>query len=313
MRALLAACTLAAILPVKGLAQGLAQEQAPGQAQPFSFGVLAPLGEAGLSLTAWREALAVTDADSLAFVVANGIKASGEPCSDRLYGQRKDILDSAKNGVILSLAAGDWVDCKRANGRSAGVERLARLREIFFSGEFSLGGTRLPLHRQSTIPMFRGYGENARWEVGDVMFATLHLPADNNHYVADAGRNSEFEDRLIANQDWLKRLFVLATLRKMGGVVIFTDGDPDLLSERKRGAAFRRDGFREIRRAISRRAAGFPGRVLVVHGHPAPDREPSGTIRWSGNLGVLAAGPPWTKVRVNPTAPALFSVAGEAR
>src|SRR5690606_13370244 len=188
------------------------------------------------------------------------------------------------------------------------VERLARLREIFFYGEFSLGGTRLPLHRQSTNPMFRDYGENVRWEVGEILFATLNLPAGNNHYLADAGRNSEFEDRLIANQDWLKRLFVLATLRKMDGVVIFTDGDPDLLSERKRNPAVRRDGFREIRREISRRAAGFPGRVLVVHGQPAPDRGTARAIRWSGNLGTLAAAPDWIKVRVDPAAPAWLPV-----
>jgi hypothetical protein len=305
-QALLAACALTAAW------------QAQAQAQKFSFGVLPPLSRADPDQPALRAALAATDEDRLAFVVANGIKASAEPCTDRLYSQRKDLLDSAKNGVILSLAGSDWADCKRTNGRTAAVERLARLRELFFSGEFSLGDSKLPLHRQSTTAKFRSYGENARWEVAGIMFATLNLPANNNHYLADAGRNSEFEDRLIADQDWLKHLFVLATLRKMDGVVIFTDGDPDLLSQRRQrgGSAPRRDGFREIRREISRRAAGFPGRVLVVHAEPGPSPSPSpgsSGIRWSGNLGVLAAGPGWTRISVDPASPALFSAAGNLR
>ena len=33
---------------------------------------------------------------------------------------------------------------------------------------------------------FRAYSENARWEIGNVMFATFNLPANNNHYRIEA-------------------------------------------------------------------------------------------------------------------------------
>jgi len=132
-----------------------------------------------------------------------------------LYSDRKTLLDEAKNGLIVSLTASDWTECKNAHGRSAAAERLNRLRDLFFVDEFSLGASKIPLVRQSTMPKFRSYVENARWEVDNVLFATINLPAANNHYRTDAGRNSEFEDRLIANRDWLHRIFMFAAHRKI--------------------------------------------------------------------------------------------------
>ena len=53
-------------------------------ATPFSFGVIAKPVKASDSETVLREAIIESDADNLAFVVASGIKAAEEPCSDSL-------------------------------------------------------------------------------------------------------------------------------------------------------------------------------------------------------------------------------------
>jgi len=95
------------------------------------------------------------------------------------------------------------------------------LRDLFFSDEFSFGASKLPVIRQSVAVKFRSYGENARWEFGNILFATINLPADNNHYLPDAGRNSEFEDRAIANRDWLQRVFTFAARKKWKGLYCF--------------------------------------------------------------------------------------------
>jgi hypothetical protein len=279
----------------------------PAFSQPseFSFGVIAHAFKSASDESVLRDAIVQTDADNLAFVVANGIKSNAEPCDDQVYNDRKSLLNEAKNGLILSLAASDWADCKRENGRSAAMERLNRLRDVFFTGEFSFGGSKIPMVRQSTARKFRSYGENARWEFGDIMFATINLPANNNHYLAAAGRNSEFEDRLIANRDWLQRIFAVATRKKLDGIVLFCDGDP--LSEPSSASLFNlnrnRDGFSETRRQITTLAAGFHGKVLIVHGQTKSRPLPQNSIAWRDNLGDLEVASGWVKFTVNPLCP----------
>lgn len=273
----------------------------------ISFAVIAPPSDAAPDLSAVQDSILETDRDNLAFAVALGLKGSGEPCSDLLYRQRKDVLDGAKNGLIVSLSGSDWVKCRTADGKSAAVGRLNHLRDFLFTDELSLGGTRIPLLRQSAIPKFRSYAENARWELQDVMFATLNLPSDNNHYLSDAGRNSEFEDRTIANRDWVQRLFAHATRDKLRGIVIFCDGNP--LAKPSR--TMQRDGFGEIRRQILAAASKFPGQVLVVHRQPAAREVKAPAIRWRGNVGETAIRSGWQKISADPSTPMLFALESE--
>ncbi|MFS0753346.1 hypothetical protein ABC383_01425 [Noviherbaspirillum sp. 1P10PC] len=293
-----------------GLMLALALPASPASAQPmpFSFGAIGHVFRGAADDGVMRKAIIESDADNLAFVVVNGVKAVDEPCSDALYDQRLALLSQAKNGVVLSLAGSDWADCKRSNGRPAAMERLTRVRDVYFQDEMSFGATRLPLSRQSTSSKFRSYAENARWEVGNIVFATVNLPAPNNHYLTDAGRNGEFEDRLIANRYWLQRTFTFAQREKRDGIVLFCDGNPALLSGRTgvRSPDGARDGFAEVRRQILALAGSYGGKVLVVHGSarlPAPK-----SIRWRGNLGELALPAGWLKVNVRPEDATLFSL-----
>ncbi|WP_211440762.1 hypothetical protein [Collimonas humicola] len=279
----------------------------------FSFAVIAHAFRSNSDETTLRNAIAETDADNLAFVVANGIKASTEPCSDKLYSQRKALLSSAKNGLIVSLSASDWVTCRTAADRSAAIERLNRVRDLFFSDEFSFGDSKIPLIRQSTSPKFHSYVENARWEIGNVIFATINLPASNNHYLAEGGRNSEFEDRQIANREWLQRIFLNAAQKKSDAVVLFCDGDP-LATQRHRVFDFnvKRDGFAEIRQRISVHASQFGGKVLIIHGPHGADAPTSTSIVWQRNLGDLEVSGSWLKVNFDPANPKLFDLGKNA-
>jgi len=295
-----------------GLALLIAAHAAPVQAQPepLSFGVIGHAFRKSSDEALLRRAIAETDADNLGFVVVNGVKSASEPCSDALYEQRRALLSSAKNGIVLSLAGSDWADCKRDNGRPAAMERLTRVRDLYFQDEMSFGDTRLILTRESTTTKFRSYAENARWDMGNVVFATVNLPAPNNHYLTDAGRNGEFEDRLIANRYWLERLFTFAAREKRAGIVLFSDGNPALHSGRNsvRSPDGVRDGFFEVRRQIIKLAAAFHGRVLVVHGGGNSGQRKPAAVVWHGNLGDLEVADGWVKVNVSPLSPALFDV-----
>lgn len=284
------------------LAYGLPASATAGK---FGFAVISPpLADVG-SESALRAAIEATDTKNLAFVVANGIKSAAEPCTDETYSRRRTLLDSAKNGLIVSLAASDWAYCRDENGKSAAIGRMTRMREMFFPDQFSFGATRIPLVQQSASARFRTYVENARWEIGDVIFATIDLPANNNHYLVEAGRNSEFEDRLVANRNWLHQIFTYAKYRKLRGVVLFADGNP--LSS-PGGIRGKRDGFAEIRRQLIASAARFPGVVLIVHGSDPQSHSKAAEIRWHGRLGELATVPGWIRIGVDPTLPTVLTL-----
>lgn len=270
----------------------------------FSFGVIFTGGHS-IGDPALPAVIEESNADNFAFVVTSGIKSADEPCTDDLYEERKQVLDNAQHGVIVSLAASDWAECKDEDGKPAAVGRLNRLRELLFVDGFSAGAARIPVIRQSNAVKFRSYAENMRWQIGDVMFATINLPANNNDYVPAAGRNSEFEDRLVADRDWLHHLFILALQKKVSSIVLFCDGNPLSSPSSRRGT---RDGFAEIRRHIGSLSVKFPGRILIVHGSGSASSLPR--IAWHGKLGE-ATGSGLARFVVNPASQELFSITSE--
>lgn len=268
---------------------------ASAEVMRFSFGVLAS-GSAHLAEdSALRDAIRQSAPANLAFIVAQGIKNPAAACNDETYQRRKTAFENSQHGLIVSLNARDWAACGGDVSSTAPTGKLTRIRELFFSDEFSFGATKLPLVRQSTEVRFQNFDENARWEIGSAMFATVNLPANNNHFVMAAGRNGEFEDRLVANREWLRRVFTHASLKKLDAVVLFSDASPLV-----RQAKVRRDGFIEMRRHILALAATFKGKVLIVHAQPASGAT-TPAIRWRGNVGDIGIARGWMQFRIDPT------------
>lgn len=306
------------------IALGLAAALAPAHARTgsdgkgFQFAVIGHPFKNGADEAPLKRAIAAAMQASPAFIVATGIKGDKEPCSDKLYAARHAILDDAAAPVVVSLAGSDWSACLNSAGRSNAIERLNRLRELFYGEPESLGARRLQVTRLSSTAKFRSYAENAHWEYGKVLFATINLPANNNHYRPEAGRNSEYEDRLVANRAWLHRLFTLAARQKMHGLVLFSDGAVGLQEEEGFSLLPRfeskQDGFAEPRRQIKTLAGKFKGKVLLVdtqiqtQAGGAGRSEPA--IDWRGNVGHLSVAAESAEVRVNPDAAALFTIKG---
>lgn len=290
---------------------------APKNADRHQFGVIGHSfkddgGEAKL-----KRAIADEGEAALAFVVVTGIKGANEACSDKLYEKRRAMFDDARRPMIVVPAASDWSECKNPAGRSNAIERLNRLRELFFSEATSLGTHKLAVTRLSASPRFRSYGENSHWQIGEVLYATVNLPANNNHYRPEAGRNSEFEDRLVANRFWLNRLFAMARREKLDAIVLFSEGDVKALTQPTGLRALlsrssnKLDGFDEPRRQIASLAAKFPGKVLLIDTDAARKGvEPA--IEWRGNLGHLSLGSEAVEVKVTPGAASPFTLKNAA-
>lgn len=295
---------------------------APAHAAPngrgFQFAVIGHPFKNGADEATLKRAIAAAMQANPAFIVATGIKAVNEPCSDKLYAARHAMFDVAAAPVIVSLAGSDWSACLNSAGRSNAIERLNRLRELYYGEPESLGAKRLPLTRLSSTAKFRSYAENAHWEYGKVLFATINLPANNNHYRPEAGRNSEYEDRLVANRAWLHRLFTLAARQKLHGLVLFSDGAIGLQEEEGFSLLPRfeskQDGFAEPRRQIKTLAGKFKGKVLLVDTQVqspvagAARSEPA--IDWRGNVGHVSVAVESAEVRVDPDTAALFTIKG---
>src|SRR5262249_61170752 len=90
------------------------------------------------------------------------------------------------------------------------LERLTKLRQVFFQGDQSLGQRSIPLRRQSTDPQYAQFRENVRWTSGEVLFVTLHLVGSNNNLGRTREGDAEYAERHGANVVWLQQAFAEA-------------------------------------------------------------------------------------------------------
>ena len=289
----------------------------------FSFALVgSATGDADRSTVALLRA---TDGSDTRFVVHFDLsQPSPASCSDASLARRRALLDDSAKPVVPVVAAAAWASCGKATVDP--LERLEHLGDVLFNADESPGQAKLQWLRQSSVPRFRRYRENLRWQVGSVLFATINLPDDNNNFRLGAGRNGEFEERLVANRAWLDRTFRLASERRLAGIVIFVDAAPRFSAPMHapdlRGRE--RDGFYEWKLALRDFVPAFKGHVLLVQARYAaglarpagvdrPLQDAGGrTIENFSRIALTDAGDPrWTKVDVDPRDPKLFRITTE--
>lgn len=200
------------------------------------------------------------NASDLAFVVHDGdIKSGSTPCTDESFERVKAQFQTIRHPLIYAFGDNEWTDCDRiATNSFAPMERLARLRELFTEGDQSLGQRTITLERQSADPRFAAYRENVRWSTGEVVFATLNVPGDRNHFGAP-----EFAARNVANIAWIREAFARARSQSARGVMLIMQANPhfDLAATN----ALRR-GFNEMLGVIEEETVAFQKPVVLVHG-----------------------------------------------
>ena len=208
-------------------------------------------------------------------------KAGGERCTDALVLDRTAAWFARVEGpLVYTPGDNEWTDCWQDRaGRFDPLERLARLRERFFAGPRSLGGTPMPLVRQADADAgHRLYVENARWERGGVLFATVHVPGSDNNRPLDRdpalppGAAAEYPARDRANLDWIAETFAEAERDGRAAVVFALQADIYYRDRCGRGAS---EGHRGTREELAAGARRFGKPVLLLHGDshfPLEDR-----------------------------------------
>jgi hypothetical protein len=195
--------------------------------------------------------IAEMNREKLAFSIHVGdFKDARTECSDALFLERRETFALSHHAFFYTPGDNEWVDCKRARwAPREPLERLAKLREVFFARDSSLGQRPLAVQRQTA----RGYPENLRWIVDRVVFATVNVPGPDNHQSAMPAESTR---RTAAVLDWIAQAFGAARERKSPALVLATQAN--LFTGNR--------GYASIVKALSTEAQRYDGQVLVVHG-----------------------------------------------
>jgi len=281
---------------------------------PLSFALIGdtPYGEAeAVSLDAMIDQM---NREELAFVIHVGDITGGRgPCGDEWLEARKRQFERSRHPFVIIPGDNEWVDCHRTGFDP--IERLRKFRELFESGDSSLGGRKIVLERQSDrdAAHFPEYREHLRWIAGNVLFVGLNVQGSNNNHGRTAAMDAEHRARMAAVFAWLDDSLRLARERNLAGMLIFAQGDPDFEGAIRR----KQDGFSGFRDALRELALNFGKPVLFVNGDThlykldKPLADPKTGLPIANFTRVVVFGSPqtrWIRAGIDASTPQLFLV-----
>jgi hypothetical protein len=255
---------------------------------------------------------------------AGDIKSGSTPCSDDMFYDRLGRYNQFNKPVVLTLGDNEWTDCHRvAEGQYQPLERLAKLREVFFAhpGE-TIGGQTMRVNTQAEVAGFAEFPENVRWVKQHVVFAAIHIVGSNNGLapfdpnssaVRTQADDDEVARRTAAALAWLDSTFAKAEQINSPGVFIMIHANPGL----ERGSA-ERAGFTEFLTALENHVQDFGKPVVLAHGDSHYFRVDKPALVNSGFLPNFtrvetfgSSHVHWLRVKVNPRSEAVFTVIQE--
>jgi hypothetical protein len=255
--------------------------------------------------------------EPLAFVIHDGdFKNGSSRCDDAIFFDRLELFQRSRHPFIYLPGDNEWTDCHRwLCGDYDPLERLQRLREIFFAGDASLGHQAIRLDRQSEAPNFSLYRENVRWSHAGVVFVGLHVVGSNNNRGRTARMDLEYDARNLATIAWMRQSFAAAKAANAPAIVLAMQAPPSFSA---RAGAKSRSGFYDLYQALVAEVIAFKKPVLLVHGdehrfrldHPL--RDPVTGAKVSNFTRVETFGTPrvnWVRLTIDPSSVSVFSIA----
>jgi hypothetical protein len=165
--------------------------------------------------------------ESVSFTIHVGdIKSGSTLCTDEAFQQVYRQFMSFEKPLIYTPGDNEWTDCHRKNNGSYDpVERLQKIRAVFFSSDLSLGRLVIPLEQQSSQQAYRDFPENRRWAQENISFATIHMVGSNNNLQPELPSFREFKLRNEANLAWMRETFAIARTKEHKAIVLAMQAD----------------------------------------------------------------------------------------
>jgi hypothetical protein len=249
--------------------------------------------------------------EELSFVAHVGDIVNGRgDCANAVLEQRKTLFQAFRHPFVLVPGDNDWTDCHR--GGFDPLDRLDLFRQLFASGDASLGQRAMRLERQSNLDSrYREYTENVRWRVNGVLFIGLNLPGSNNNLGRTPEMDEEYRRRMAADFEWLDEAVKQVETPGLSALVIFVQANPDF-----EGRARRSNGYEALRKTLTVHAQWLSKPILFVHGDSHSFRvdqpliDPATGRPFPHFTRLEVDGSPrvgWVRVNVDPARPGLFS------
>ena len=275
-------------------------------AEAFNFAIIGDAPYKAREEPPFERMLERIDREDVAFTIHVGdIGAGRGACSDAGYEKHFRRLDHSRHPLVYTPGDNEWVDC-RSMGYDP-LERLARLREVFFGDTDSLGLTRVRVEVQSDDTMGCGaYPENRAWTRSGVRFVTINVPGSSNNVGFDAASDAEARCRNAANRRWVARAVTASAGADTRALVIAMQANPWFTRKRV---------FDDVLAVIEQAGRALRKPVLLVHGDTHNYQVDMPFLEATGQpipniTRVETYGSPiigWVKVTVNPADPRLFS------
>lgn len=251
------------------------------------------------------------------------IKNGSSRCDDSYFQARLADFKTFADPLVYTPGDNEWTDCHRANnGGYNPVERLAKIRELFFAKPGrTLGG------KDRVTPQSRRYPENVRWTQAGVVFAVVHVVGSNDSQAPwftdrkdaagdplpqttpeKAQQAREYTAREAANLDWIDEAFDHAERRRAPGLVLGMQADMyDPTAPPADLAA-----FDAVKAVISDRAREFGKPVLLLEGDShvfltdTPADQPANLTRIVVE-GSTKVPHEWLRLHVDPSSARVFT------
>ncbi len=243
------------------------------------------------------------------FIVhAGDFKDSRAICSDELFLDRRALFDASRVPLLYVVGDNEWTDCRQLPaGHFDPLERLQKLRELFFAEPRSLGRKTLPVERQAGA-----YPEHLLWRLGPLVLVSLNVPGPDNNFGVGPAPGKEYLARNPRLIDWLRQGFATARREQAAAMVIVMQANPGF---KHHAAGLTHAGHRELLETLTSETLAFPGQVLLIHGDThwqridQPLRDPGTHLPLANFTRLETFGYPvlgWVKVIVDSELPQLF-------
>jgi hypothetical protein len=326
MKGLLLAAALVAALTMAAPASAKPRHRHPPKPTGSTVAVIGDIPYGDALITEFPQDVQEINADpDVARVIHLGdIKNGSSRCDTSYFQARFADFQSFEDPFVYTPGDNEWTDCHRANnGGYLPTERLDTVRRLFFPRY----GRTLGRRPAEVAYQSRAYPENVAWSDQRVIFGAVHVVGSNDDHDVWFGdrkdaagapapetrreaalRAREYTAREAAALDWIDTIFDAAERTHAPGVVLGMQADMwDPAAPASELTAF--DGIKAV---LGDRPERFGKPVLLLEGDShilkidTPAGQPDNLTRIVVQ-GSTNAPHEWTKLKVDPSRPAVFS------